>query len=52
MSLQHCLVSIEKWKESVDNSESFGALMTNLSKAFDCFYHGLLIAKLTSMILI
>ena len=44
---QHCLVSmIEKWKESVDNGEAFGALMTDPSKAFDCLHHGLLIAKL------
>ena len=44
---QHCLVSmIEKWKESVDSGEVFGALMTDLSKAFDCLHHELLIAKL------
>ena len=30
----------------MDNSEAFYALMTNLCKAFDCLYHGLLIAKL------
>ena len=44
---QHWLVSmIEKWKESVDNGWAFGVLMTDLSKAFDCLHHGLLIAKL------
>ena len=44
---QHCLISmIEKWKESVDNGGAFGALMADLSKAFDCLHHGLLIAKL------
>ena len=37
---------IEKWKESVDNGGAFGAIMTDLSKAFDCSYHELLIAKL------
>ena len=37
---------IEKWKESVDSGRVFGALMTDLSKAFDCLHHELLIAKL------
>ena len=44
---QHCLVSmIEKYKESMNNGGAFGALMTGLSKAFDCLHHELLIAKL------
>ena len=37
---------IEKWKESLDNGGAFGALMTDLSKVFDCLHHELLIAKL------
>ena len=36
---------IEKWEERVDNGELFGALMTDLYKAFDCWRHELLIAK-------
>ena len=36
---------IEKWKKSVDNGGAFGALFTDLSKAFDCLSQ-LLIAKL------
>ena len=44
---QHCLVNmIEKWKESVDSGGAFGALMTGISKAFDCLHHELLVAKL------
>ena len=37
---------IEKRKKTVDNGSVFGALLTDLSKAFDCFPHGLIIAKL------
>ena len=37
---------LEKWKRSVDNSKMLGALLTDLSKAFDCLGHELLIAKL------
>ena len=37
---------LEIWKEATDNNKAFGALLTNLSKAFDCLSHDLLIAKL------
>ena len=44
---QHCLVTlIEKSKKSVGNGGAFGALFTDLSKAFDCLSYELLIAKL------
>ena len=44
---QHYLIAlIEKWKQSVDNVGAFGALMTDLSKEFDCLSNELLIAKL------
>ena len=46
-SSQHCLIYlIEKWRNSLDNKGAAGALITDLSKAFDCLDHGLLIAKL------
>ena len=37
---------LEIWKEATDNNKAFGALLTDLSKAFDCLNHDLLIAKL------
>ena len=37
---------IEKWKKTVDNGGVFGALLTDVSKAFICIPHDLIIAKL------
>ena len=36
----------EKWRESLDLGGNFGALLTDLSKAFDCLSHDLCLAKL------
>ena len=34
---QHCLLAmLEKCKSAIDNKINFGALLTDLSKAFDC----------------
>ena len=39
---------LEKWSLSKDKDDSFGALITALSNAFDCLSHELLIAKLAA----
>ena len=44
-STRYCLiVMIEKWKKELDQHNIAGGLLTDLSKAFDCLNHALLIA--------
>ena len=46
-STEQCLfIMIEMWKKALDNKKVAGAVLTDLSKAFDCLSHDLLIAKL------
>ena len=44
---QHCLIlMLEKWRKALDKRNLAAALTRDLSKAFDCLNHELLVAKL------
>ena len=46
-STQHCLLfMLETLNNALDEGQKIGILLTDLSKAFDCISHELLIAKL------
>ena len=46
-SIQHVLLRlIENWRRCLDENKVVGAVLMDLSKAFDCLSHELLIAKL------
>ena len=50
-SMQHVLIRlIEEWKKGLDNGNFVGAIMIDLSKAFDCISHDLLIAKMEAIV--
>ncbi len=38
--------STKTWKKAIDNKQYVGIIMSDLSKAFDCLPHGLLLKKL------
>ena len=39
---------VEEWREHLDENFVVGAILTDLSKAFDCIAHDLLIANLAA----
>ena len=44
---EQCLVAMfELWRKALDNKKVAGGVLTDLSKAFDCLNHNLLIAKM------
>ena len=46
---QHCLLTmVEKWGKTLDEGGETGTVITDISKAFDCIDHNLLIAKLNA----
>ena len=48
-STQHVLTRlVEEWRERLDNNYIVGAILMDLSKAFDCISHDLIIAKLAA----
>ena len=49
-STEQCLtIMIETWKKALDQQHSAGGILTDLSKAYDCIKHNLLIAKLEAL---
>ena len=49
-STQHALIAmIEEARKILDKGGTFRALLTNLSKAFDCMTHYLFIAKVHAL---
>ncbi len=46
---EHALIKlIDSWKYALDNHNFVGPILMDLSKAFDCIPHGLIVAKMNS----
>ncbi len=46
---EHVLIKlIDSWKYALDNHNFVGTILMDLSKAFDCIPHGLLVAKMNA----
>ena len=46
---QHCFIAmIEKWRKTLDKGGETGAVLTDLSKAFDCIDNNLLTVLITT----
>ncbi len=46
---EHVLIKlIDSWKYALDNDNFVGTVLMDLSKAFDCITHGLLITKMSA----
>ena len=48
-SSQNILISLkEEWRKTLDNNFVVGAVLTDISKVFDCIPHDLIIAKVSA----
>ena len=49
IEVRHCLITLIEKYSRIENCRTFGALLTNLSKAFNCLSHELLFANWMQM---